>query len=324
MRRYVRAILCIPMVVAATVAEAVEVRVVDTPGPVGWISETSAGVYARIANGVFRLEACANAGVCLRRAAIEGALRNAPDEGLPDGKVATASKGDLAKAWYGRPTRRYRHGVLGDDIEGGSILAEDFDGGRYELVLDRSFVFEDITPRLFDLDRDGRNEIVAICSSLDKGAAIAVHGLRDGALKLLAKTKEIGRSNRWLNIAGIGDFSGAGVNAIAWVETPHIGGILRMGVFDGQKIKILSNGHNGFSNHFIGSRELDLSASGDFDGDGVTDLAIPSADREKMIIATRLGLTSIRLPVRIGHAVATVGNAIVTAGTDGRLMVIHP
>ena len=43
-----------------------------------------------------------------------------------------------------------------------------------------------------------------------------------------------------------------------------------------------------------------------------------------MIIATRLGLTSIRLPVRIGHAVATVGNAIVTAGTDGRLMVIHP
>ena len=99
MRRYVRAILCIPMVVVATLAEAVEVRVVDTPGPVGWISETSAGVYARIANGVFRLEACANAGVCLRRAAIEGALRNAPDEGLPDGKVATASKGDLAKAW---------------------------------------------------------------------------------------------------------------------------------------------------------------------------------------------------------------------------------
>ncbi len=163
-----------------------------------------------------------------------------------------------------------------------------------------------------------------------KSSQFALHStrvrrlLRDGALKLLAKTKEIGRSHRWLNIAGIGDFSGAGVNAIAWVETPHIGGILRMGVFDRQKIKILSNGHNGFSNHFIGSRELDLSASGDFDGDGVTDLAIPSADREKMIIATRLGLTSIRLPVRIGHAVATVGNAIVTVGTDGRLMVIHP
>ncbi|MEX0344886.1 MAG: hypothetical protein AB3N20_08190 [Rhizobiaceae bacterium] len=303
---------------------AADIQVVETPAPVQQLVKSSDGVFVKTNAGSFRLKSCAGKPVCLTRSPITGELPTAPDIGLPDGQVAVAAKGDLRRAWYGRPTRRYGHAVLGDDLEAGSLVAEDDQGRHYELLLDRSYVFEDITPRIFDLDRDGHNEIITIRSSLNSGAAIAIYGLEDGALKLLAATPEIGRSHRWLNIAGIGDFPGAGVNAIAWVETPHIGGVLRMGVFNGRDIEIFSNSYRGFSNHFIGSRELGLSAIGDFNGDGVPDLAIPSAGRASMVIATRLGLTSIELPGRVGHAVAAIGNRIVTADTEGNLIVIHP
>lgn len=313
-------------VFAATVscANAAEVEVIDTPAPVIEIVKTDAGAFAQTQVGAFKITACDEAAICLQPAEISGLLDKAPEGGLPDGRTAVASSGDIRRAWYGRPTERYGHAVLGDAIEAGSLIAESSKGERFEFILDTSFVFEDITPRIFDLDGDGKNEIITIRSSLGRGAAIAIYGLTGGVLAELASTPEIGRSNRWLNIAGIADYPGAGVAAIAWVETPHIGGILRMGVYANRKFEIFSNSYNGFSNHFIGSRELGLSATGDFTADGVPDLAIPSADRNSMVIAARSGIEHIALPGRVGHAVVAVDGRIVTADTDGRLIVIQP
>lgn len=317
---------CLALLPVLSVAQAsgAEVAIISTPAPVTRIVETVAGVFIRTDKGARKLHACDKAVVCLREAAIEGDLKSAPSNALPDGKVAIAADGDIRRAWYGRPTDRYGHGVLGDAIEAGSLVAVDDSGRHFEYVLDQSHVFEDITPRLHDLDRDGTNEIITIRSSLERGAAIAIFGIVDGVLAELAATPDVGRSNRWLNIAGIADFPGAHVEAIAWIETPHIGGVLRMGIFDGEDFDIFSNSYNGFSNHFIGSRELGLSAVGDFSGDGAPDLAIPSADRNSLVIATRTGLKSVPLPGRVTHAVATVDGLIVTADANGRLIAIRP
>ncbi|MCP4143349.1 MAG: hypothetical protein GY755_24175, partial [Chloroflexi bacterium] len=44
--------------------------------------------------------------------------------GLTDGEVGHSDlKGGIRKAWLGSPTRRYRHGVIGDDVEAGSLTA---------------------------------------------------------------------------------------------------------------------------------------------------------------------------------------------------------
>ena len=46
----------------------------------------------------------------------------------------------------------------------------------YQLPLNR--VFEDLVPRLVDLDGDGRDEVVLVESDLLRGAALVVLGLR--------------------------------------------------------------------------------------------------------------------------------------------------
>lgn len=307
-----------------TAAFAADLHPIQTPSPVGRVIDTPSGQFVVLRDGgSFLLSRCDAGVVCLAPSPVDGLPPKAPDGGLPDGSIAQASTGDIRRAWYARPTKRYGHGVLGDRIEAGALVAE-ASGTRYAYVLPETHVFEDITPRIADLDGDGRNEIVAIRSSLTRGAAVAVLGLRDGRLRLLDTSRQIGRSNRWLNIAGIADYKGSGRPVIAWVETPHIGGILKTATFSGDRLTTSKQTRSGFSNHFIGSREQGLSATGDFSGDGVPDLALPDADRRSLVIVAGARQERVRFPARIAHAVVNVGGVIVTATEDGRLVAVSP
>ncbi|MBV6658846.1 MAG: hypothetical protein KI785_13875, partial [Devosiaceae bacterium] len=75
--------------------------------------------------------------------------------GLPDGCVAQGAA-DIARAWYEAPTRRYAHAILGDAIEAGTLAVRTRAGATLRFVLPDNEVFEDRTPRLVDLDGDGR------------------------------------------------------------------------------------------------------------------------------------------------------------------------
>ncbi|MEM9635162.1 MAG: hypothetical protein AAGA50_27810 [Pseudomonadota bacterium] len=206
-----------------------------------------------------------------------------PRNGLPDGTfaISTNTNGQEVAAWYGSPTTRYRHGILGDAVEAGSLHVEYRGGQRYEFQLPDSQVFEDRTPRIVDLDRDGRLEIVTIRSYRNAGASVAVFGVRNGELVVLASTAAIGRSNRWLNIAGIEDYAGRGSLQIAYVETPHIGGTLHFVEWSGNKLQPIASTF-GASNHEIGSRDQDLSADVDYDKDNQLDIVVPSNDRRTL------------------------------------------
>ena len=199
---------------------------------------------------------------------------------LPDQRVAKGSRG-ITAAWLAEPTTRYRHFVLGARYEAASLRVRTTDGLELQLRLPKHAVFEDRIPRLADLDGDGRDEIVVVKSTLDRGAAISIIGVRNGRLEIIAETQPTGSSNTWVNPAGIADFDGDGRLDIAFVQMPHVLGRLRVVTLrDGTLVETMRVEDT--SNHVAGSAHLELAAVADFDGDGIADLAIPSLDRRSL------------------------------------------
>ena len=101
----------------------------------------------------------------LPREIVAQSLAPAPSR-IPAMLTATAESGGISRAWFAEPTSRYRHGVLGDAIEAGALIAEGAIGPRMTYRLDELHVFEDLYPRIADLDGNGKTEIVTILSSL--------------------------------------------------------------------------------------------------------------------------------------------------------------
>lgn len=296
------------------------------PAPVTVVRQAGDRVYVR-AGLWFHVTTCGDREICLKPGAPPAVVR--ASNGIPDGTVATDPGPGIVRAWYSEPTGRYGHAILGDRIEAGALEAVDAAGQLYGMSLDPNFVFEDLTPRLADMDGDGTAEIVSIRSQQDAGAAIAVYGIRKGRLVEIAATASIGRPNRWLNVAGIADFTGDGRLDIALVTTPHIGGRLEIWTLvSGLFTRVAAA--EGFSNHAIGSTELGLSAVADVDGDGVPDLALPDAERSALrIVSVRDGanhsIAAIPLEGSVVTAIGTLGpphRPIFVVGLEGGRAVV--
>jgi len=207
-----------------------------------------------------------------------------PEGALPDGRIATGTR-DIARVWLADPTTRYDHGILGDKIEAGALMIEMRDGKLQTVRLGDDTVFEDLEPRLADLDGDGRDEIIVVKSYLKRGSALAVIADRKGRYEVVAETPPLGAAHRWLNPAGFADFNGDGKIDIALVRQPHVVGALELWNWNGVGLRKLAELAD-TANHIAGTRALRMSATADFDGDGIADLAVPSLDRSHLRIVS--------------------------------------
>ena len=197
---------------------------------------------------------------------------------LPERKISV-SRDSSTYAQYTNPTSKYTHGILGDAIEAEQLVVVK-DSVFIELDLDDSYVFEDIRPRLFDVDQDGDLEIITIRTHIDLGAAIMIYKIVQDTLQEYAFTEEIGISNKWLNLVTIHDLTNDGQIEIAWVETPHIGGRLKYTVINEGKLEPIDE-IGEYSNHAIGESNLCLSALTEKNSKKV--FYIPNQERTKIV-----------------------------------------
>lgn len=157
-----------------------------------------------------------------------------------------AAQGVLT-AEYRDPTTRYAHGVLGDDEEWGALVLELDNRSRLAFVLPEERVFEDLAPRLVDIDGDGANEALVVESHVERGARIAIYGA-DG---LVVATDFIGTPNRWMAPVGVTDLNGDGRMDVVYVDRPHLAKTLVvMSYTDGQLVRLAEAAP--YSNHRIG------------------------------------------------------------------------
>jgi hypothetical protein len=152
--------------------------------------------------------------------------------------VPAAGEWAVTSAEFTQPTTRYDHGVLGDAVEYGAmrVFVTDSAGKRgrahTDIVLPSARVFEDLAPRVADLEGDGMNEIVVVETDLAQGASLAVYD----AYGFVARTPFLGQTHRWLAPVGAADLDSDGRVEIAYVETPHLGRVLKLVRLDGDRL----------------------------------------------------------------------------------------
>lgn len=196
---------------------------------------------------------------------------------LPEKEIVT-SPDRRFYAQYALPTSEYAHGILGDKIEAKQLVVV-ADSVFYELILSENFVFEDIYPRLFDIDGDEQPEVITIRTHKSLGAGIAIYKIEKNKLVEFASVKEIGRTFRWLNIVAINDIDNDGITELAWIETPHIGGILKVAKIKEGELMVLDEAKH-YSNHAIGERNLCLSVLTRSEGQNI--IYVPNQIRDKI------------------------------------------
>lgn len=202
--------------------------------------------------------------------------------GPAPGQTEARAPGDgVIWAGYSNATDRYPHGALGDGWEAGGLRAMSATAGPCELavILPEDTVFEDVGPRIADIDGDGLNDIVVVESRYGEGASLAVYGVAAGELRKIAATPPIGSTNRWLAPVGIADLDGDGHLDIAYVETPHLGKTLRIWTWrDGGLVEIARSA--GLTNHRFGE---DFISGGVRDCGAGPELIVATADWREIV-----------------------------------------
>lgn len=181
---------------------------------------------------------------------VYGQDQSPPAERYCQSGAADCFAGTTAR--YLDPTSRYPHGVLGDDLEWGSLLVQaDDPQNSYKIAL-QTKVFEDTAPRLADFDGDGIPEVVVVQSHPQKGAQLAIYGPQGKR----AATPYIGTRFRWLAPAGIADFNGDGTLDLAYVDRPHLYKTLRIFSYRAGALEEIATIPD-VTNHSIGETEID-------------------------------------------------------------------
>lgn len=212
----------------------------------------------------------------MRRAAVALALALAL--AAAPAAMAQGAAPAIDSAEFFAATGRYRHHIMGPVPPWAELHLGLSDGTMRRIVLPETRVFEDMVPRLADLDGDGAPEVVVVETDIAQGAALAIYG----PAGRIAATPHIGRPQRWLAPAGIADLDGDGAIEIAYVDRPHLAKELRVWRYEDGTLTEVGR-LPGVTNHAIGEAFI---TGGVRDCGTGPELVLLSADRARMLAVT--------------------------------------
>ena len=93
---------------------------------------------------------------------------------------------------------------------------------------------------------------------------------------------------RWLNRLAIADLDGDGRKEAAYIETPHIGGILTIVRPTGERLEVVATRAD-YSTPAMGSHALDLASVADLNGNGAAEIVLPDQSRTHLVIVQLKG-----------------------------------
>lgn len=247
-------------------------------------------------------------------------------DALVDGRLVTSSNRLLAVLTG--PTERYGHGVVGDRVEASGVAFVSLDTQEVvSQVTLESDVFEGLVGMFADLDSDGTDEFIMTVSNAETGARLVVF---DQEGQVVAESEPIGQGGRWRHQLAAGPFGPDGEIELVDLRTPHIRGVVEyFRMREGRLDLVASMG--GYSSHMIGSRNLDMATAFDVDGDGQSELVVPTQARDQLDVLRRVGDgVEVVMSLPLGGILATNLMATATANgqvvlaaatTDGRLLI---
>lgn len=249
---------------------------------------------------------------------------------LPDAKILSVD-GDLLI--LGDRTDEYGHGAVGDGLEAKSVVR--ISGLPDEptiskIALPRGDVIEGVAPIWADMSGDGDGDIVVTVSNAQDGARLVVFGENGNSI---AESSSIGTGFRWRHQIAVVPIGPFGEIELVTVRTPHIGGIIEFFAIKNGTLELITR-VRGFTSHRIGSRNLDMAVVGDFDGNLLPELIVPTQDRRMIgAIARTIEGAEVSWELDIGGHIVTNIAAVQTSGDllalavgleEGRLRIWGP
>lgn len=194
---------------------------------------------------------------------------------LPDAWIVSNDLGELAI--LSQPTTDYQHGVLGDAVEARAITIVSTQPDAsilHRIDMPGEVVIEGISPIWADVDEDGAAELLVTQSNNPEGAGAKLVVYKKDGSKVAEGPLSPGGWRHQLAV-----FRPAPGDPVLIVDCqkPHVQRIINFYRLAGNQLEVVGS-KPGYSTHQLGLRNLDMALAGDFDGDGVQEILVPSTD----------------------------------------------
>ncbi|MCY4063523.1 MAG: hypothetical protein OXG53_14220 [Chloroflexi bacterium] len=219
----------------------------------------------------------------------DGVVASAPINAPLDARLVMNSRGQVAL--YANATdQRYRHSVIGGQLAASTLLVLEASEGQIRMLaridLPGEDSYEGIAPFWADLDGDGVEDLVTTVSNGSLGARIRAY-IWDGAgIRQEMDGPPIERGNRWRHQLTAGRFGPDGAVEIVAIRNPHQEPEMEFFRLGDGALELAAS-FPGVTTHALGSRNLDQTAAGDFNGDGRPEVLAMDLERRAIAAVQR-------------------------------------